>query len=127
MALLKTCSFTHSCWSSLSFIHLYRLSALPHLYDICLTPHSKSGKPAHFKAQFHKKQVILGLLALMGNVPDASLPPELANGLPQLLSGVVRLLLDLKEQQDEAAKERGSDDDDEGPVRMRQLFACLFV
>lgn len=61
---------------------------------------------------------MLGLLAVLGNVPDAALPPEVANGLPQLLSGLVRLLLDLKEQQDEAAKAADSEeDDDDGPVR----------
>lgn len=60
---------------------------------------------------------MLGLLALLGNTPDEVLPPELANGLPQLLSGLVRLLLDLKEQQEQAAK-AGDSDDDEGPVSM---------
>jgi hypothetical protein len=78
---------------------------------------SSKGKPAHFKFQFAKKQVILGLLAVLGNVPDDRLPPALGNGLPQLLSGLVRLLLDLKEQQDEAAKRADSEDEeDEGPV-----------
>lgn len=78
---------------------------------------SSKGKPAHFKSQFSKKQVVLGLLAVLGNVPDAALPPEVANGLPQLLSGLVRLLLDLKEQQDEAAKAADSEEeDDDGPV-----------
>jgi hypothetical protein len=97
---------------------------------------SSKGKPAHFKSQFAKKQVVLGLLAVLGNVPDAALPAELAGGLPQLLSGLVRLLLDLKEQQDEAAKAGDSDEeDDDGPVRggglaggaadgARVLFAC---
>ncbi|KAF8071226.1 SAD2 [Scenedesmus sp. PABB004] len=65
---------------------------------------SKKDKPAHFKAQQDKKVTILGLLALMGNTPDAALPPEVAGGLPQLLSGLVRLLLDLKAQQEAAAE-----------------------
>jgi hypothetical protein len=84
---------------------------------------SSKGKPAHFKFQFSKKQIILGLLAVLGNVPDDRLPSELANGLPQLLSGLVRLLLDLKEQQDEAAKRADSEEEeDEGPVSEQILL-----
>jgi hypothetical protein len=56
--------------------------------------------------------MILGLLALVGNAPDAALPAEIAAGLPQLLSGLVRLLMDLKAQQDRAAE---AEDDEEEP------------
>jgi hypothetical protein len=51
-------------------------------------------------------------------VADSSLPPELSAGLPQLLSGLVRLLLDLKEQQ-EAAAEAAEDEDEEDPDEVR--------
>lgn len=78
-----------------------------------LLHHSKKDKPAHFKAQQDKKVMVLGLLALLGNTPDAALPPEIAAGLPQLLSGLVRLLMDLKAQQDRAAD--AAEDDDEEP------------
>jgi hypothetical protein len=77
---------------------------------------SSKGKAAHFKSRFQKKQVVLGLLAVLGNVPDAALPAQLGSGLPQLMSGLVRVLLDLKEQQDEAAAREASEEDDEGPV-----------
>lgn len=89
---------------------------------------SSKNKAAHFKTRFQKKQVALGLLAVLGNVPDAALPPQLGSGLPQLLSGLVRVLLDLKEQQDEAAKRGDSEEDDEGPVSSWEnvcLPACL--
>lgn len=55
--------------------------------------------------------VVLGLLALLG-LPDAALPPELAAGLPQLLSGLVRLLVDLKTQQEAAAAAAEEEDDE---------------
>lgn len=77
---------------------------------------SKGNKPAHFKSAFQKKQVVLGLLAVLGNTPDAALPAELATGLPQLLSGLVRMLADLREQQDAAAQRAESEEEDEGPV-----------
>jgi hypothetical protein len=85
----------------------------PVIVPVCST----KGKASHFKSRFHKKQVVLGLLAVLGNVPDAALPAQLGSGLPQLMSGLVRVLLDLKEQQDEAAARGDSEEDDEGPVR----------
>ena len=105
-------SASHPCSALFSYVTLFM-------------HHSKTGKPAHFKSQFHKKQVILGLLALLGNVPDAAMPQQLANGLPQLLSGLMRLLLDLKEQQEAAVEASGSDDDDdEGPVSWLEMVWC---
>lgn len=64
--------------------------------------YSKKDKPAHFKGQQDKKVAVLGLLALLG-LPDSTLPPEISAGLPQLLSGLIRLLVDLKTQQENAA------------------------
>eukprot|EP00879_Flechtneria_rotunda_P022091 GHRR01023309.1.p1 GENE.GHRR01023309.1~~GHRR01023309.1.p1 ORF type:complete len:1020 (+),score=395.54 GHRR01023309.1:417-3476(+) len=82
------------------------------LWFQCIFEHSKKGKPAHFKSQQDKKVTILGLLALLV-VADASLPAEVATGLPQLLAGLIRLLLDLKSQQDAAAE--AAEDDEEEP------------
>jgi hypothetical protein len=71
----------------------------------------------HFKPQQAKKVMILGLLALVGNAPDAALPAEIAAGLPQLLSGLVRLLMDLKAQQDRAAEAEEEEEDPDEEVR----------
>lgn len=69
---------------------------------------------------------------MLGNTADAALPPELANGMPQLLQGLVRLLLDLKEQQELVAKRADSEEDDEGPVSGLDVWglaesACLLA
>jgi hypothetical protein len=85
---------------------------------------SKQDKPAHFKPQAAKKVMILGLLALVGNTPDAALPAEIAAGLPQLLSGLVRLLMDLKAQQDRAAE--AAEEEEEEPDE-EVSGGCLFV
>lgn len=78
---------------------------------------SKRDKPAHFKGQQDKKVVVLGLLALLG-LPDAALPAEIVAGLPQLLSGLVRLLVDLKAQQ-EAAAQAAAEEEEEEPEEVR--------
>lgn len=59
---------------------------------------------------------ILGLTSILG-VADAQLPPEVAAGLPQLLAGLLRLLVDLKTQQESAEKARLGEDEDEEEVR----------
>lgn len=77
-------------------------------------------KPQHFRMLNHKRAVALGLISLLA-VPDEALPPQIAAGLPQVLAGVLKVLDDLKvqeqekqEQEDEDARgEGGSGDDDE--------------
>ena len=57
---------------------------------------------------------ILGLLSvLQPSVLDAALPPEVGTGLPQLLSGIMRLLLDLKTQQEEAENAASTEEEEE--------------
>jgi importin-7 len=41
---------------------------------------------------------VLGLVSVMA-LPDDALPPEMAAGLPRLLTGTMKLLLALKEQE----------------------------
>lgn len=72
----------------------------------------KSGKPKHFRRMHDKKLCVLGLTSLL-SVPDDQLPPEIRAGMPQLLAGVIRLLVALKEQQEEAEKEAKFDSDEE--------------
>ncbi len=62
--------------------------------------------------------VVLGLNALLA-APDAMLPPEIQAGLPQVLAGIVSLLLALRQQQEEAAEaarleEEEGEEDGEG-------------
>uniref|UniRef100_A0A383WBL3 Importin N-terminal domain-containing protein n=1 Tax=Tetradesmus obliquus TaxID=3088 RepID=A0A383WBL3_TETOB len=100
---------------------LQQFGAVQQLFGLmfsCIFARTKADKPAHFKPQQAKKVMVLGLLALLGNAPDAALPAELAAGLPQLLSGLVRLLMDLKVQQDKAAEaeEEEEDPDEEDDV-----------
>jgi hypothetical protein len=99
------------------------LAELP-LFHVSLPPCSKQDKPAHFKPQQAKKVMILGLLALVGNTPDAALPAEIAAGLPQLLSGLVRLLMDLKAQQDRAAEAAEEEEEEEPDEEVRR---CCFL
>lgn len=66
----------------------------------------------HYTSPREKKVLILGLVALL-SLPDAQLPPEVRAGMPQVTSAVLRLLLALKQQQDEHAR-RGSSDDESG-------------
>ena len=58
----------------------------------------RSGSPRHFRRVCDKKVNALGMTALLG-VPDQALPPELAAGLPQLMAGLIKLLIALKTQQ----------------------------
>eukprot|EP00878_Enallax_costatus_P008370 GHUV01008748.1.p1 GENE.GHUV01008748.1~~GHUV01008748.1.p1 ORF type:complete len:267 (+),score=129.68 GHUV01008748.1:211-1011(+) len=94
---------------------LQQFGALQQLFSMLFSfifARSKKDKPAHFKGQQDKKVVVLGLLALLG-LPDNALPPEIAAGLPQLLSGLIRLLVDLKTQQENAAA--AAEEDEEEP------------
>jgi hypothetical protein len=72
----------------------------------------KSGKPKHFRRMHDKKVCVLGLVAVLA-APDASLPLEIKAGLPQIMSGLLRLLGALKEQKEEMDKyaEDGDEDD----------------
>ena len=72
-----------------------RVSAL-HAQMIFAT--GRSGGPRHFRRVCDKKVNALGMTALLG-VPDQALPPELAAGLPQLMAGLIKLLIALKTQQ----------------------------
>lgn len=75
----------------------------------------RGGKPEHFRLISQKRSVALGLIALL-NQPDEALPPQLAAGLPQVLAGVLRVLEDLKVQEEEKAKEEeeeGEEEEDE--------------
>ena len=57
-----------------------------------------NGKPKHLARQYDKKVHIAALVAVMA-VPEASLPRELAAGLPHLLAACMHLLMALKQQQ----------------------------
>lgn len=46
---------------------------------------------------------VLGLVSVLV-APDASLPPEIKAGLPQIMAGTLRLLGALKEQKEEMDK-----------------------
>ena len=58
----------------------------------------RSGAARHFRRVCDKKVNALGMTALLG-VPDQALPPELTAGLPQLMAGLIKLLIALKTQQ----------------------------
>ena len=58
----------------------------------------RSGTARHFRRVCDKKVNALGMTALL-SVPDQALPPELAAGLPQLMAGLIKLLIALKTQQ----------------------------
>lgn len=75
-----------------------------------------SGKPKHFKRVQDKKVCVLGLVSLLC-LPDASLPPEVLQGLPKVLTGTLTLLSDLKVQLADLEKARssGEEDDEEVP------------
>uniref|UniRef100_A0A7S0V0E3 Importin N-terminal domain-containing protein n=1 Tax=Polytomella parva TaxID=51329 RepID=A0A7S0V0E3_9CHLO len=74
----------------------------------------KNGEPKHFRRQYDKKVCILGLAAVMA-CPDEALPPEIVGGMPQLLAGITRLLVQLKKQQeeDEEAYNEGEEEEEE--------------
>lgn len=60
---------------------------------------------------------ILGLVALL-SAPDEAIPPEIKPGLPQVMAGAMKLLVALRNQQEELAKleaegEEEQDEDDE--------------
>ena len=58
----------------------------------------RTGKHRHFRRMHDKKVNVLALAAVLG-APDAVLPREVAAGLPQLMAGLLRLLVALKQQQ----------------------------
>lgn len=59
---------------------------------------NKYGKPHHFTREYDKKVNLLGLISLLG-LPEQATPPQLQQAWPQLMAGVMRLLIQLKEQQ----------------------------
>ncbi|GMH35700.1 hypothetical protein BSKO_03568 [Bryopsis sp. KO-2023] len=64
----------------------------------------------YFKRMQDKKVSILGLTALI-SIPDEVLTPEIRDGMSQILNGIMKLLIALKEQE-EAAGDESSDDFD---------------
>ena len=71
----------------------------------------KSGKATHFRRMYDKKVCVLGLISIL-MVPDEALSPELRAGLPQVLSGVIRLLTLLHQQEEETAKMQAEEDEE---------------
>ena len=59
---------------------------------------NKSGKAQHFTREYDKKVNLLALICLTG-LPEQATPPQLQAAWPQLMAGVMRLLIGLKEQQ----------------------------
>lgn len=59
---------------------------------------NKAGKAQHFSREYDKKVNLLGLVSLMG-LPEQATLPQLQAAWPQLMAGVMRLLIALKEQQ----------------------------
>lgn len=58
----------------------------------------RTGKHRHFRRMHDKKVNVLALAAIIG-APDTALPAEVAAGAPQLMAGLLRLLVALKQQQ----------------------------
>ncbi|PSC72993.1 importin beta-like SAD2 [Micractinium conductrix] len=73
----------------------------------------KSGKMKHYSSPREKKVLVLGLTALLA-LPDAALPAEVKPGMPQVTSAILRLLLALKQQQEEHRAHGDSDSDESG-------------
>jgi hypothetical protein len=71
----------------------------------------KGSASQHFRTLAQKRAVALGLVSLLA-VPDAALPAEIAAGLPQVLTGILRVLADFKEEEAARAKDLEEDDDD---------------
>ena len=59
---------------------------------------NRSGKAQHFTREYDKKVNLLALISLMG-LSEQATPPQLQAAWPQLMAGVMRLLLGLKDQQ----------------------------
>eukprot|EP00850_Spirogloea_muscicola_P013908 SM000097S24761 [mRNA] locus=s97:152586:160145:+ [translate_table: standard] len=75
----------------------------------------KNGRPMHFRREHDKKVCILGLARLL-LVPVAVLPEELQSGLDQVFKGLLKLLVEYKEQQagvTQAAKAEEEEEEDE--------------
>lgn len=79
----------------------------------------------HFRRQQEKKMCVLGLVSILA-VPDAAMPADIAAGLPQLLSGIMALLVDLKRQLEAAEKaaEEQHDEDEVGGYILWLLADC---
>ncbi|KAK9839718.1 hypothetical protein WJX81_008385 [Elliptochloris bilobata] len=78
-------------------------------FQMIFATQRRTGKHRHFRRMHDKKVNVLALAAVLG-APDAALPREVAAGLPQLMAGLLRLLVALKQQQEEL--EADEDDDD---------------
>jgi len=63
-----------------------------------------SGKPKHFKRMQDKKVCVLGLLSMI-SCPAESLPAEVVSSEALIMAGVAKLLVGLKEQEEENARQ----------------------
>lgn len=72
---------------------------------------SKTNKPKHFRRIHDRKVSVMGLLALL-QLPDEALPAEIRMGLPQLMSGILRLLGFMKDSYEQEELEQSDDEDD---------------
>ena len=63
----------------------------------------RSGKLHHFSSKRRKKTVILGLAAVMATPVDA-MQPGMRQSIPQNAAAAVAMLIDLKKQEEEAAR-----------------------
>ena len=78
--------------------HSVSLTAVPSRTQMIFATQHRTGKHRHFRRMHDKKVNALALAAVVG-APDAMLPAEVAAGLPQLMAGLLRLLVALKQQQ----------------------------
>lgn len=109
----------------LALAALHRLGAAQQLlggWSEMIAARRPSGrKPAHFRQQRLKKLCALGLAALL-RAQDEALQPAVAAGLPQVLQGAMRLLSDLKAQQEAAAQQLEDGSGSEAQVRVSRRF-----
>lgn len=98
---------------ALTLQQLSQQGALQHFFAALSTAigkQKKSGKMKHFTAPRDKKILLLGLISLL-SCPEQQMPQEIKAGLQQVLGATMRVLLALKQQQEELERGEGSEDD----------------
>mmetsp|Transcript_2416 Transcript_2416/g.16258 ORF Transcript_2416/g.16258 Transcript_2416/m.16258 type:complete len:1039 (-) Transcript_2416:1522-4638(-) len=102
---------------------LQKHDALHQFFDLwfhnIFATNKKGTNSRHFRREYDKHVCVLGLASLY-TLPSSALPAELQAGEPRLISGILKLLLDLKglrekriQEEAESSEEEESDDEAE--------------
>lgn len=104
---------------------LQKHDALHHFFDLWLhnifATNKKGTSSRHFRREYDKHVCVLGLASLY-TLPGSALPSELQAGETRLVSGILKLLLDLKglrekriEEESKSSEDEETDDEAEDP------------